>query len=117
MKTLEKYPGSVWDDVVLSVDWTIIQPGVLRQFLTGTLELLSSSQPWQPLVVSSPGVGLVEQVSVLLSIVVVRVVILVSVLLSIGVVRIVILVSITPSWSRRQEDRRQRPLKIKMRKL
>ena len=104
MKILDKNPGSVWDDILLRIDWSIICPGVFRQLLKRTLEPLPRSQTWEPLVVSCPGVRLVEEVSVLLSVV---------------VVRVVILISIVPgfSWSWRKEDRRQSPLKMEQREI
>ena len=104
MKILDKNPGSVWDDILLRVDWSIIKPGMLRQLLKRTLEPLTRSQTWEPLVVSCPGVRLVEEVSVLLSVV---------------IVRVVILVSIVPgwSWSWRKEDRRQSPLNMEHREI
>ena len=68
---------------------------MLGQLLAGTLELLTRSQAGEALVVSCPGVCstepvLVEQVSVLLGVV---------------VVRVVMLVSLLTSWSWGQEDR------------
>ena len=104
MKILDKNPGSVWDDIVLWVDWSIIQAGMLRKLLPGTLEPLTRSQTWEPLVVSCQGVRLVEEVSVLLCVVVVRVVILVTIFLG-------------WTWSWRQEDRRESPLNITIRKI
>ena len=77
---------------------------MLRQFLPGPGELLTRSQAGQPVVVSCPGVDLVEQVSVLLSIDVVRVVIRVSLLAS-------------WTWGWREEDGRQSPLNITIRKI
>ena len=121
MEILEKHPASVWDDVLLDVDWSIVQPGVLRQFLSGPLDLFPRRQAGELIVVSFPGVWLVELVSLLLSSEVVRVVILVSIILSVVVVRVVIFVSIATSWRWRwgEEYRRESHLNIiiKIRKI
>ena len=114
MEILEKHPVSVRDDVLLDVDWSIVQPSVLRQFLAGPLDLFPRGQAGQLIVVSFPGVWLVELVSLLLGSEVVRVVVLVCILLSVVVVRVVILVSITTSWRWRwgEEYRRESHLNI-----